>query len=78
MSDETEPKPAPKPEPKPVWIKCRVKNPNGRECSGTQALLTGARPHQAGQGDGSFHPTMGGSSNRYRCTTCNGTFTIST
>jgi hypothetical protein len=58
------------PEGKVVWIACRAHE----NCPGNHAVMLSTRtvPPAPGQ----FIPTQGARSVRYRCTTCNGVFSI--
>jgi tRNA A37 threonylcarbamoyladenosine synthetase subunit TsaC/SUA5/YrdC len=59
----------PQQEEKKVWIKCRAK----QECPGNYAIITFVKRHNPAE-----LVSQGGSTIRYRCLTCGGTFTIST
>jgi hypothetical protein len=61
-------------EKKPVWIACRATP----DCPGNQALLIAKRSNAPVGAMGAFNASQGGSTTRYRCLTCKGTFQITT
>ena len=70
MTDETENKP----KENKVWISCRATE----GCPGTYAVMGSLRNQNATPGMGQFNVAAGGKIVRYRCCTCNRTFTITT
>ena len=71
MSNPNEPNP--QNTQKPVWIKCRARE----GCEGQTAVIVFNHQNSPVEGVGTFIPTAGGRSIRYRCLTCKNVFHIS-